>query len=253
MNIETMLSNSKTFIKKNASTILTCVGGAGVVITSVMAVKATPKALRALDEAKEEKGEDLTKLEATIVAGPAYIPSIVAGASTIACIFGANVLNKRKQASLMSAYALINNSYKEYRSKVEELYGKEADSDIRSEIAKDKYEDTNVIDTEGDQLFYDEFSGRYFTSTLYKVQHAEYQLNRDLVMMDSVDLNSYYHYLGLPTIDGGDELGWSTGMNFDYYWQPWIDFSHSRFKMDDGTECIGVWMIHEPDVEYANY
>jgi hypothetical protein len=248
-----LLSKSKVFIKKNASIILTTVGGAGVVITSVMAVKATPKALKALEQATDEKGDDLTKTEAIIVAGPAYIPAIVTGVSTIACIFGANALNKRQQASLMSAYALVNNSYKEYRGKVQELYGEDANDNVQTEIAKDKYDKSEVTNTDGEELFYDEFSGRYFTSTLYKLQHAEYQLNRDLVMMDCVDLNSYYHYLGLPTIDGGDELGWSTGMNFDYYWQPWIDFSHSRFELEDGTECIKIWMIHEPNVGYAEY
>ena len=40
-------------------------------------VKATPKALSLLEQAKEEKGEELTKLETVKIAGPAYIPSIV--------------------------------------------------------------------------------------------------------------------------------------------------------------------------------
>ena len=42
------------FLKRNASTILTCVGAVGVVATSVMAVKATPKALILLEKAKGE-------------------------------------------------------------------------------------------------------------------------------------------------------------------------------------------------------
>ena len=90
------------FLTRNASTILTFIGAGGVIATSVIAVKATPGALKLLERAKEEKGEDLTTLEKVKVAGPAYIPAVVTGASTIACIFGANVLNKRNQASLMS-------------------------------------------------------------------------------------------------------------------------------------------------------
>lgn len=248
-----LLSKSKVFIKKNASTILTCVGGAGVVVTSVMAVKATPKALRALEEAKEDKGSELTKTEAVIVAGPAYIPSIVAGASTIACIFGANALNKRQQAALMSAYALVNNSYKEYREKVQELYGEDANDHVQTEIAKDKYDESKVADGEGEELFYDEFSKRYFKSTKYKVQEAEYFINRDLIMMEAVPLNAFYNYLGIDGIDGGDEVGWSTILNFDSYWQVWIDFSHCKFKLDDGTECTKIYMLAEPDVEYLDY
>ena len=112
-----LLRSSKLFLKRNSSTILTVVGATGVIATSVMAVKATPKALAMIEKAKEEKGEDLTKLETIKVAGPAYIPAAIAGISTIACIFGANILNKRQQAALMSAYALIDNSYKEYKNK----------------------------------------------------------------------------------------------------------------------------------------
>lgn len=58
-----LLSYSKRFVKKNASTILTMIGGTGVVITSVMAVKTTPKALKMLEKAKEEKGEEITNFE----------------------------------------------------------------------------------------------------------------------------------------------------------------------------------------------
>ena len=79
-----LLNASRLFVKKNGSTILTCIGGAGVVATSVMAVKATPKAMILLDNAREEKGDNLTKFETIMVAGPAYIPAIVVGVSTIA-------------------------------------------------------------------------------------------------------------------------------------------------------------------------
>ena len=48
----------RQFWHRNASTVLTCLGGAGVVLTSVMSVKATPKVMELLDEAKEEKGEE---------------------------------------------------------------------------------------------------------------------------------------------------------------------------------------------------
>ena len=75
------------FIKQNASTILTFIGATGVVATAIMVAKETPKALSLLEDAKEKKGEDLTKWEKVKIAGPAYIPSIVTGAATIACIF----------------------------------------------------------------------------------------------------------------------------------------------------------------------
>ena len=244
---------SKLFLKRNGSTILTCMGGAGVVVTSVMAVKATPKAMRLLEAAKEEKGEGLTKLEVAKVAGPAYIPSVLVGMGTIACVFGANVLNKRQQASLMSAYALLDSSYKDYKEKVGELYGEDANDRIQEEIAKDKFAEADISVEDDKKLFFDAFSGQYFESTDAAVQRAEYEINRDLSMRDWATVNEWYEYLGIPTIDGGDELGWSTGMNFDYYWQSWIDFGHRKVTLEDGLECIIITMYAEPNVGWDEY
>ena len=58
-----LLDTLKMFAKKNGPTILTCIGSVGVVITSVMAIKATPKAIVLLENARDEKGDDLTKFE----------------------------------------------------------------------------------------------------------------------------------------------------------------------------------------------
>ena len=161
----------KTWMKKihnHSPTILTCIGAAGVIMTAVLAVKATPKAIELLDEAKDEKGEDLTKLEVIDIAGPVYIPSIIAGTATIACIFGANVLNKRSQATLMSAYALLDNSYKEYMKKTEELYGDDADPQIKEELAKEKYKEGIIIPKE-EELFFDFKTLQYFHATMNEV------------------------------------------------------------------------------------
>lgn len=86
---------NKMFWKKNGSTILTCAGAVGVVGTTVLAVKATPKAMELIKMAEEEKGEKLTKTEVFKTAGPAYIPTALVGVGTLACVFGANVLNKK--------------------------------------------------------------------------------------------------------------------------------------------------------------
>lgn len=241
------------FTGRNASTILTCVGGAGVIATSIMAAKATPKAMQLLEKAKEEKGEDLTKLETIKVAAPSYIPAVLVGTSTIACIFGANVLNKRSQAGLMSAYALLDRSYKDYKNKVKELYGEEVDKHVVKEIVKDTYVEDEVTVEEDKQLFYDLYSKRYFESTTEKVQQAEYAFNRLLNIRDYASLNEFYELLGIEKIDDGDWLGWSTGMNMEYYWQHWVDFEHDKVTMEDGLDCIIISMPMEPTTEWQEY
>lgn len=251
-----VLHNSKVFLKRNSSNILTCMGAAGVVATSILAVKATPKAIMLLEKAEDEKGEELTKLEMVRVAGPPYIPAIVMGASTIACIFGANAINKHSQAALMSAYALLDNAHKEYKNQVNELYGEDSDTEIKARIAKEKYEtmaDKVGPSEEDRELFYDFYSGRYFESTASIVQEAEYKLNRMIATQEYAYLNHYYEFLDIEPVESGWTLGWSTGSNFDRYWQTWVDFSHNNVVMDDGLECTIVSIVHEPMVDFEEY
>lgn len=127
------------FVKRNSATILTCAGAAGVVATSVLTAKATIKAVDILEAAQKEKGEELTKTEKFQVVAPVYIPPVLLGIGTITCIFGANIINKRVQASLISAYSLLDSSYKEYKEKVNDIYGEDADATIEKELMLDKH------------------------------------------------------------------------------------------------------------------
>ena len=252
--MNSLLNKSQVFLKRNSATILTCVGAVGVIATTVTAVKATPKAMLLLENAEEIKGEELTKLEKVKIAAPAYIPTVVLGISTLACIFGANTLNKRNQASLMSAYALLDRSYKDYRAKVDELYGKEAGEQVRAGIAKDKYEEEETRRLEdGKLLYYDFYSGRYFEATPAAVKDAEYNLNRALMLDDCAYLNEWYSFLGIETLEHGLDFGWSTCANYDMYWQSWIDFHHEKVEMDDGMECIIISFNQDPYPDFEDY
>ena len=139
-----LLNRTSIFCKRHGATILTCLGGVGVVATTALAIKATPKALEIIDICEEEKGEELTAIEKVSVAWKPYVPTVLIGAGTLACIFGANVLNKHQQASLISAYTLIDNSYREYQAKLKELYGEEAHQEIVDAIAAEKAKNVGV-------------------------------------------------------------------------------------------------------------
>lgn len=260
--LQQLTYRTQQYLKTHSSTILTCIGAAGVVVTAVTAVKATPKALRLLEEATDEKGEDLTKLEAVKVAGPAYIPSVLIGASTIACIFGANALNKQQQAALTSAYALVDNAYKEYREKVKELFGEETDIQIRDAIIKDKVKDdwhaytpglNSLILPDDKRLFYDEIGRRYFEARPGDVFNAEYHLNRNFTLRGCANLNEFYMFLGLEETEEGEALGWSADDFLESGMGPWIDFDHRTVTLEDGLECIAISSLLGPDIGYDIY
>lgn len=253
-----LVHQSKLFLSKNAPTILTCIGGVGVIVTSVMAVKATPKALTLLEKAEEEKGDKLTKLETIKVAGPQYIPAVIAGAATIACVFGSNILSKRQQATLMSAYALLDSSYRDYKNKVDELYGEEAGEKVREEIAKDKYTGDGIMHDDKKELFFDFYSGRYFESTKDMVLLAAYETNRAMVVNGAVGLNEYYQFLGIEEKPEYDLVGWSCGQIEEMYWHPWIEFDYSETVIDDSEGhddfvATIIYMPMEPYMDYLEY
>lgn len=265
MNAEQMLQKachkSIRFLKRNSSIILTSVGAVGVVGTAVMVALATPKALELIKDATDEKGEELTKTETFQVVAPVYIPSAVVGVSTIACIFGANVLSQRHQASMISAYALLDSAYKDYRNKVKELYGEETDRNIRAAIAKDKCIELGAhapgcdsLDISGERrLFYEEYRGKYFETTIENVQNAEYHLNRNFAMRGDTNLNEFYSFLGLKTTEEGYELGWDCTRLIEEYDSCWIDFDHETVVMEDGLECCIIHFPIPPTIGYDQY
>lgn len=239
-----LLNASKIFLKNNGSTILAIVASAGVVMSSVAAAKATPKAMKLLEKAQKEKGEELTTLEKIRTAGPAYIPAVAIGASTIACIFGANALNKRNQASLMSAYALLDSSYKEYKKKVKEMYGDESETNIKRELAKDIYEG-NYISAGGEKkLFFDFFSMNYFESTDQAVMWAEKRVNELLQTRGYVALLEFYEMLGI-NMNVGFDLGWSRSSCSE------VRLLWENETLDDGLECCILSFVDEPSTGFV--
>lgn len=249
-----LAQHAKSFLSKNASTILTIVGGVGVVGTAVLAATATPKALVLAEEAKVEKGENLTTWETVKAVAPVYIPAVAAGAGTLMCVFGANVLNRHQQAAVMSAYALINETHNQYKNKLKELYGEEAHNKVVDAMAFEKAEEIRVYNsslatlcdlsiedgTSEPRLFYDEFANRCFESTIEQVMNAEYHLNRNFVLRGYVTLNEFYEFLGLAPTEYGSTVGWSITDDGMF----WIDFNHRKSLLDDDT--LEVYIIETP-------
>lgn len=270
-----LLQRAGKAFKKATPTILTCISAAGVVVTVVLAVKATPKALKCIEKEKEaktaENGENLTRMETIAACWRCYIPAAATGIATIGCIFGANALNRRQQASLVSAYALASRSFNSYKQKVKELYGEEAHKKVMASLAAEKstkpeisagslvlvqmtslgFEDAN----EEERLFYDAISDRYFQATISQVLQAEYHLNRNFAIGGGfITLNQFYEFLGISKVKGGDEVGWM--VSDELYW---VDFDHQKTVVDDGlngeVECYIIDAPFPPvsEEEYDKY
>ena len=98
-NIKAAYNAVKKSTIKHSPEILTGIGIAGMVTTTVMAVRATPKALRLIDNAELKKanetnipyeGHNLSKTEIIKVTWRCYIPAGVTGILSVVCLIGAS-------------------------------------------------------------------------------------------------------------------------------------------------------------------
>ena len=240
-----------TGLRRSSPTILTVLGIAGVVGTTVMAIKATPKAMKLIKAKKDELNTDkLTPTELVQTTWKCYIPSALIGAGTIVCIIGIGVMDKRNQAALTSAYAMLNESYKQYRQAAKKVYGEDADNKIHAEMAKDArvasyewgYQVYNMdMDPESEQLlFYELTTKKYFTTTMAAVLNAQYHVNRNLAVRGDCSLNEYLSFLGIDGVDKGDEMGWDISYMVEEMDSYWLDFDNQKTTLEDGLECITI-------------
>lgn len=195
---------------KNAPTILTAVGAAGVVLTAVSAGKASIKAKKVLDDMPEDTDiKEKAKVVAPIMAKPFLL-----GAATIGCIFYANHEHLKREAALAAVYSISSKALDEYEAKVIETVGETKNKKIRDAIAEDK---VNANPPTGDILeneepnkiiCYDTWSSRYFKAIPEDIDKAVNIVNSVMNSEGFAALNDWYDALGLSGVENGEDIGW---------------------------------------------
>ena len=248
-----------TAARKHSPEILTGIGIAGMLSTTVLAVRATPKALMLIEEKKREKKfaaeqPELTKIEVVKTAWKPYIPAAVTGAASVTCLVGASSVNARRNAALAAAYALSESTLADYKEKVVETIGEKKAQEVKDAIAKDKVENDPVsrkevvITDKGETLCYDALSGRYFKSDIEYIRRAVNNLNERLLFDTHISLNEYYDEIGLEEIfPMGENLGWTVDPDSANKGLIELDFSS---QLAEGTPCLVVGFSNVPRYDY---
>lgn len=265
--IAMVMKNMRTAVKKHSPEILTGIGIAGMITTTVMAVRATPKALLLIEEEKRRLKKEHTKaseeenrktyhgeikpMEVVRITWKCYIPAAITGTVSIACLIGASSVNMRRNAALATAYTLSESTLKEYQKKVVETVGEKKEQTIRDEVAKDRIERNPVsskevfITEKGNTLCLDYVSGRYFKSDIDTIKKAVNELNRRMRDEMYISLNDFYYEIGLPANGSGDDLGWNIDNGY-------IDPNFSSQLAEDGTPCLVISYLVGPRYDYRN-
>lgn len=248
-NITNFIKSAQFALSKHSPEILTGLGIAGMVTTTILAVKATPKALKLMADEECEQDHRLTATEKVKTCWKCYIPAAVTGTVSIACLIGASSVNVRRNTALATAYKLSETALTEYREKVVETIGEKKEKVVRDAIAKDKVEKNpvnkqNVIVTgKGETLCYDELCGRYFRSDIDKLKKIENDLNRRMRDEMYISLNEFYYEIGLDGIGAGHDIGWNIDKGY-------IELTFSSQLAADGTPCLVVGFSNPPRYDF---
>lgn len=251
IGMKALFKGARMAASKHSPAILTGIGVALGLTATVLAVKATPKAMQLLEEKKEaEELDQLTPVEVVKTAWKPYIPAAVTTIASAACVIGAHSVHMKRTAALAAAYKISETALSEYSHKVLETVGEEKEKVIREKVAKDRVEKDEVgkhpivFADSSDCRCYDYISKKEFPSSREKLQAAENKLNKQIIhdIGGCVSLNEFYDEIGLERVEYGDDLGWNT-TNL-------IDLDLHGTLLDNGKPCIVVAHSNPPKYDY---
>lgn len=221
-----------------------------MITTTILAVKATPKALILIEEKKKElKTEELTPVETIKATWKLYAPSVGICASSIACIVCASRTNYKRNAALATAYSLSERTLSRYRDSVIETIGERKEKAIREKVAQKELEENKpsesqiIVTSKGNTLCMDSMSGRYFRSDMDSIKSAVNKLNRRLVYDHYISLNEYYNELGLDDVKSGSLIGWNLDRGL-------IEPTFSTCLAENDEPCIVIDFTVEPKYDF---
>ena len=237
-----MFKQISKILVKNAPTILTTFMVGGVITTSVLTGQAAVKASKEIDEIETHEGVHLGPKAKIKLVWKYFIPATLSGVITISSGLGANYINNRRNAVLMSLYTVANKGFKEYKSKVIEVLGEKKHQEVKESLYNDKIKNfddkTFIVSGGGDVICYDAPSDRYFKNDIEQIRRIENDLNRDLLIDMFISINDFYYAIGLSGIQYGDDIGW----NVD---NP-IRLSYTSKLTKDNQPCLVIDYDTEP-------
>ena len=242
--------------KKHSPEILAVTGIVGIVTSAVMACKATTKVNDIVNEAKEtvdkihesvgkglhtsdgeEYTEEVSKKDLTIVYAQTglkfvklYGLSVALGIASIVCMLGSNHILRKRNLALAAALTNVATSFKEYRGRLVDRFGKDVDRELRFGIKAKEVEET-VVDKDGNEttvtktvevvdpntahslysiVFCEGNTGWTRNAELNKVFLIQQQnwANDKLKMNGVLTLNEVYDMVGAPRTAYGQIAGW---------------------------------------------
>lgn len=240
-------------VKKHSPEILVAAGIVGTVASTVLACRATTKIGSILEKTKEQaalinKGAEagniegfeytqeeakkdlaITYVQTGVQIAKLYAPAVIIGALSITSMLASHNILRKRNLALAAAYATVDGSFKEYRGRVIERFGKELDKELKYNIKTKEIEETTTDENGNETVvkktiqvaepskytIYD----RCFDETcpnwqkdaehnLYFLMQQQNWANDRLKRRGHLYLNEVYEALGFQQTKAGQVVGW---------------------------------------------
>lgn len=290
-NLKSIARRTNFKIQKHSPEILMVVGIACGIACTITACKATTKAsdiiekmnddisdIHELRETQEEavySETDATndiriiKTQMLVNFAKVYAPSIILGVASITSILASNRITRNRHAALVSAYVVLDTSFKKYRTNVVERFGSETDYELKNNIKTVTTEkvdsETGEVTTETkkvqaekeeyysyDRLFDDgcinwKKNATYNKDYLVSVEHM---MNERLRIDGFLFLNDVYKALGFAKTRPGQQVGWTYKRNgINNRGDNFVDFGIHDIE----NESVRAFLLGEENSVWLNF
>lgn len=177
--------------------------GTGLAFTgaaTVLAVKATPKAMASIEEEKRRKGRELTFFEKAKVSWKHYIVPAVAEALGVVCLVYGKKMDLKQTANALSFAGTSQKLLKTYSEKMIEQIGEKKEEEIRKAVIDERIKEDKIAISgsedcclmDGDAWYYDPLFGKKFISSDIKIKSAVNVVNHLMLTNDNASYNDFY-------------------------------------------------------------
>lgn len=218
--------------RKHSPVIMAGAAVIGVVSTAALGIKAGIATERKMVEEANTNGAYKDKQDKFFrvakVTWKDYLPFVASLGVTVTTIVLMHRNNEKRYAALMGAYVLGEKAYQELRESVDEIEEKKVREGVKERVIQkavdrdpDAFEE-HVAKYGEEHLFYDGFTGRYFTSDIETIRKAENEFNHNLIQHMYGTVNEFYNMIGLDNVAAGEDMGWNSDKLMKVDINPWL-------------------------------
>ena len=188
----------------------------------------------------QEKPEKLTVGENIKACGKFYIPAVGLELFSLLCFWGAHGIDIKRQVILAGLYSTAEETIREYQKKIQDMYGKEAEKEVRTAVAQDHLNASPnpTMVFEADTDVWCRYKGYKFRSNYNRLKEIQNEANQEMIK------NMYFserellwlfdpdHKWIVPDSDSG-QVGWTVDDLIKFDILPTMNADHTPgFEID---------------------